>query len=151
MQLQEQLEAVRAELAAEKEKRAAAEAAAQAVHEKAAAARRAEQAEFCEALVADTRLLPTERALALAALEAASAAAPVQFAEGQPARSVEAWLRERLTKAAPQVPLGEFAEGGVRVAAPADDHELHARASAWQTTHNVPYAQALRAVQAQGK
>ena len=152
MDLQQELEAARAELAAEKEKRGAAEAAVQAARAEALAARRAEQAEFCEALLKTAQLLPPDRAPALAALEAAANAAPVAFAEGQPPRSVEGWLRERLQALPPRVPLGEFAEPGrVPVAAPADDHELHARAQAWQTTHDVPYAQALRAVMAQGK
>lgn len=172
--LQEQLDAVNAQLAAEQTARQKAEADA-AAHKKTAddataqaasfteksrADRKAGFVSFAEAQVQAGKLLPKDKDMAVATLDALADAQPVEFAEGQGAESVTRkvspaqWLQDLIAAARPAVSFGEFA-GAIQVgqiqpgaARGKSDAEIDQAAKAFMRQHKVDYAEALCAVTA---
>lgn len=165
--LQEQLDEVNAQLAAEKTAREKAETEA-ATHKKTAtdaqvqAASFAEKARtdrkagfvsFAESQVQAGRLLPKDKDMAVATLDALADAQPVEFAEGDATRKVSPaqWLQDLIANAPPAVNFGEFAPGGSAqiqpgVARDKSDAEIDQAAKAFMRQHKVDYAEALGAV-----
>lgn len=120
------------------------------------AAATAEHTAFADGLVKDGRLLPADRPLAVALLDAA-AAAPVEFGEGAQKATLDAARLKTFLAALPvQVAFGEAAApeaGAVRaVAAPAgfsvdpESLDLHTRALAYADAHKTDYVAAVIAV-----
>lgn len=167
-ELQEQLAKAQAELAAANDAAAKAQADA-AAHKKAAedakaqAASFAEQARadrkagfvsFAEAQVQAGRLLPKDKDMAVAVLDALADAQPVEFAEGDTTRKVSPaqWLQDLIAKAMPAVSFGEFApRGGTTQIQPGSAHgksdaEIDQDAKAYMRQHKVDYSEALGAV-----
>ncbi len=138
------------------DKVAAAQKEVQSFSEKAAADRRAGFASFAESQVKAGRLLPKDKAVAIAALEAVSAAQPVSFSEGGTTTTVTAlelgsWLQGQISSRNPVVSFGEQAGGGADVsqfdARGKTDAEVHRAALAYQAQHpEVNYAEALSQV-----
>lgn len=168
--LQEQLDAANAQIAAEQTARQKAEADA-AVHkktaddataqaasfaEKARADRKAGFVSFAETQVQAGKLLPKDKDMAVATLDALADAQPVEFAEGDTTRKVSPaqWLQDLIAAAKPAVNFGEFAGaaplGQVQtgVARGKSDAEIDQAAKAFMRQHKVDYAEALGAVTA---
>ena len=170
--LQEQLDAVSAQLAAEKTAREKAEADA-ATHQKTASDAQAQAASFAEKARTDRtagfvsfaqsqvqagRLLPKDKDMAVATLDALADAQPVEFAEGQGSDAVTRkvspaqWLQDLIANAAPAVSFGEFAPGGSAAqvqpgtAKGKSDAEIDKAAKTYMRQHKVDYAEALSAV-----
>lgn len=164
----EEIEALQAQLKAEKEARAKAEAeAAKAKKDtedaEAKAASFAEQAKadrkagfvsFAEAQVKAGRLLPKDKDMAVATLDALADSAPVSFSEGDTTTKVSPaqWLQNLISDAKPVVSFGEFAGGktpGAGSAKGKSDEEIDNAAQAYMREHQgVNYAEALSAVTA---
>ncbi|NMM75381.1 hypothetical protein B2J88_20240 [Rhodococcus sp. SRB_17] len=168
--LQEQLEAAQAQLAAEKTARERAEA--DAAKHKAAATEAQEKAtsfaekartdrkagfvSFAESQVQAGRLLPKDKDMAVATLDALADVQPVEFAEGDSTRKVSPaqWLQDLIAAAKPAVNFGEFAPGNTGSQAQAgaakgkSDAEVDQAADAYMRQHKVSYAEALTAVTA---
>ena len=167
-ELQEQLAKVQADLAAAKEattkaqadaaahKKAADDAQAQAASfaEKARADRKAGFVSFAETQVQAGRLLPKDKDMAVATLDALADATPVEFAEGDTTRKVSPaqWLQDLIAKAPPAVSFGEFAQRGATTqiqpgaAKGKSDAEIDQAAKAYMRQHKVDYSEALGAV-----
>ena len=167
-ELQEQLAKVQADLAAAKEattkaqadaaahKKAADDAQAQAASfaEKARADRKAGFVSFAETQVQAGRLLPKDKDMAVATLDALADATPVEFAEGDTTRKVSPaqWLQDLIAKAQPSVSFGEFAPGHAAgqvqpgAAKGKSDAEIDQAAKAYMRQHKVDYSEALGAV-----
>ena len=165
--LQEQLDEVNAQLASEKTAREKAETEA-ATHQKTATDAQAQAAlfaekartdrkagfvSFAESQVQAGRLLPKDKDMAVATLDALAEAQPVEFAEGDSTRKVSPaqWLQDLIANAAPAVSFGEFAPGGSTqiqpgVARGKSDAEIDQAAKAFMRQHKVDYAEALGAV-----
>ena len=167
-ELQEQLAKVQADLAAANEattkaqadaaahKKAADDAQAQAASfaEKARADRKAGFVSFAETQVQAGRLLPKDKDMAVATLDALADATPVEFAEGDTTRKVSPaqWLQDLIAKAPPAVSFGEFAQRGATTqiqpgaAKGKSDAEIDQAAKAYMRQHKVDYSEALGAV-----
>ena len=167
-ELQEQLAKVQADLAAANEattkaqadaaahKKAADDAQAQAASfaEKARADRKAGFVSFAETQVQAGRLLPKDKDMAVATLDALADAQPVEFAEGDTTRKVSPaqWLQDLIAKAQPSVSFGEFAPGHAAgqvqpgAAKGKSDAEIDQAAKAYMRQHKVDYSEALGAV-----
>ena len=151
-ELQEQLAKVQADLAAAKEATTKAQAASFA--EQARADRKAGFVSFAEAQVQAGRLLPKDKDMAVAVLDALADAQPVEFAEGDTTRKVSPaqWLQDLIAKAMPAVSFGEFApRGGTTQIQPGSAHgksdaEIDQAAKAYMRQHKVDYSEALGAV-----
>lgn len=165
--LQEQLAAAQAQLVAEKAAREKAEADA-VTHQKTASDAQAQAASFAEKARTDRtagfvsfaqsqvqagRLLPKDKDMAVATLDALADAQPVEFAEGDTTRKVSPaqWLQDLIASAAPAVSFGEFAPGGGAKTQPGEakgksDAEIDKAAKAYMRQHKVDYAEALSAV-----
>lgn len=167
-ELQEQLAKVQADLQAANAdkakaeadaaaaKKAASDAQAQAASfaEQARADRKAGYVSFAEAQVQAGRLLPKDKDMAVATLDALADAQPVEFAEGDATRKVSPaqWLQSLIAGASPVVNFGEFARGnltlsgGTGSAKGKSDVEIDKDANAYMRQHKVSYAEALTAV-----
>ena len=165
-ELQEQLAKVQADLAAANEATAKAKAEADAANkaaadaktqaasfaEKAKADRKAGFVSFAESQVKGGRLLPKDKDMAVATLEALADAQPVEFSEGSTTTKVSPaqWLQDLIANAKPAVSFGEFAGGQMRShqhqTQGKTDAEIHAAASAHALEKGVSYAEALTAV-----
>lgn len=164
-ELKKQLADVQAQLKAEQEARTKADAlaadagkkldtaTAQAASfaEKARSDRKAGFVSFAEAQVQAGRLLPKDKAMAVATLNALADAAPVEFAEGDTTRKVgpAQWLQDLITQAKPQVSFGEHAPGNADTTQSArgkTDAEIDNAAKAYARQNKVSYAEALTAV-----
>ena len=165
--LQEQLAAAQAQLVAEKAAREKAEADA-VTHQKTASDAQAQAASFAEKARTDRtagfvsfaqsqvqagRLLPKDKDMAVATLDALADAQPVEFAEGDSTRKVSPaqWLQDLIANAAPAVSFGEFAPGDGAKTQPGaakgkSDAEIDKAAKAYMRQHKVDYAEALSAV-----
>lgn len=166
--LQEQLAAAQAQLVAEKAAREKAEADA-VTHQKTASDAQAQAASFAEKARTDRtagfvsfaqsqvqagRLLPKDKDMAVATLDALADAQPVEFAEGDSTRKVSPaqWLQDLIANAAPAVSFGEFAPGGSAAqvqpgtAKGKSDAEIDKAAKDYARQHKVDYAEALTAV-----
>lgn len=68
---------------------------------------------FAEAQVKAGTLLPKDKDMAVATLDALADATPVQFSEGTTTRTVShaQWLQDLIAQAKPAVNFGEFAPG----------------------------------------
>lgn len=138
------------------DKVAAAQKEVQSFAEKAASERRAGFASFAESQVKAGRLLPKEKDVAIAALEAVSAAQPVSFSEGGTTTTVTAlelgsWLQGQISSRTSVVQFGELAGGGSDASQfdsrGKTDDEVHKAALAYQSQHpEVNYAEALSQV-----
>ncbi len=163
-ELQAQLDEANAKLQAETTARTKAEADA-ATHKQAADAAQAQSASFAEraktertatfvsfadAQVQAGRLLPKDKPMAVATLEALADSAPVEFAEGDTTRKVSPaqWLQELIAQGKPQVSFGEHAPGnaGASGARGKTDAEIDTAAKAYARQNKVSYAEALSAV-----
>lgn len=108
--------------------------------------RHAANVSFCEAAVKAGKLLPADRASAVAVLDQLAESAPVEFAEGEATRKVAPadWLKGLIEGAHPLVQFGEFAGGNPGESAKGlSDAEIDVRAKAYAREHNVSYAEAL--------
>lgn len=166
MSLQEQLAKAQADLAAANEAAAKAKADADAANkakadaeaktasfaEKAKADRRAGFVSFAEAQMQVGRLLPKNKDMAVATLEALADAKPVEFSEGGVTTKVSPvqWLQDLIANAEPVVSFGEFAGGkvlsGAGQAKGKSDAEIDQAAQTYMRQHKVDYAEALTAV-----
>ena len=166
-ELQDKLDKATADLQAEKAARATAEAnaatatqaatdaKAQATSfaEKARTDRKAGFVSFAEAQVKAGTLLPKDKDMAVATLDALADATPVQFSEGTTTRTVShaQWLQDLIAQAKPAVNFGEFAPGNATQVQPGAAHgksdaEIDQAAQAYMRQHKVDYAEALTAV-----
>ena len=166
-ELQAQLDEANAKLAAETaartkaeaeavaHKKTATDAQAQATQfaEKARADRKAGFVSFADAQVAAGRLLPKDKDIAVATLDALADAAPVEFAEGDTTRKVSPaqWLQDLMAQAKPVVSFGEHASGtghqaDAGSAKGKSDAEIDTAAKAYSRQNKVSYAEALTAV-----
>jgi hypothetical protein len=111
------------------------------------AERHAAHVSFAEAQLAAGRLLPKDKATAIAVLDALAEAAPVEFAEGDATKKVAPleFVVALLANAPPAVQFGEFAPGmaGGKRAGEMTDAELDAAARRHAAEKNVSYADAL--------
>lgn len=130
-----------------------AEATAASFAEKARADRKAGFVSFAEAQVKAGTLLPKDKDMAVATLDALADAQPVEFAEGDTTRKVSPaqWLQDLIGNAKPVVSFGEFAGGrmpqGEGAAKGKTDAEIDKAAKAWMASNKgVSYAEALNAV-----
>lgn len=122
--------------------------------ERARADRKAGFVSFAETQVEAGRLLPKDKAMTVATLDALADAQPVEFAEGDTTRKVSPaqWLQDLIAKAQPSVSFGEFAPGHVSgqvqpgVAKGKSDAEIDKAAKDYARQHKVDYAEALTAV-----
>ena len=122
--------------------------------ERARADRKAGFVSFAETQVEAGRLLPKDKAMAVATLDALADAQPVEFAEGDTTRKVSPaqWLQDLIAKAQPSVSFGEFAPGHVSgqvqpgAAKGKSDAEIDKAAKDYARQHKVDYAEALTAV-----
>lgn len=167
-ELQDQLAKAQADLKAAQEATAEAKAIAAAA-KKAADTAQAESASFAETARANRkagfvsfaenqvqagRLLPKDKDMAVATLEALADAKPVQFSEGDVTRNVSPaqWLQDLIGNATPAVNFGEFAGGSspsqAGQAKGKSDAEIDRDAHAYMRQHKVDYAEALTAVTA---
>ena len=144
-----------ADAAAAKKKADDAEAKSASFAEKARADRKAGFVSFAEAQVQTGKLLPKDKDMAVATLEALADAQPVEFSEGDTTRKVSPaqWLQDLIANAPASVSFGEFAPaGGAQVQAGAakgkSDAEIDKAATAYMRQHKVDYAEALGAVTA---
>ena len=166
-ELQDKLDKATADLQAEKAARATAEAnaatatqaatdaKAQATSfaEKARTDRKAGFVSFAEAQVKAGTLLPKDKDMAVATLDALADATPVQFSEGTTTRTVShaQWLQDLIAQAKPAVNFGEFAPGNTTQVQPGaargkTDAEIDQAAQAYMRQHKVNYAEALTSV-----
>lgn len=167
-ELQAQLDEANAKLKAEQDARtkAEAEAAAQAqaakdanakaasFAEQARADRKANFVSFAEAEVKAGRLLPKDKAMAVATLEALADAKPVEFAEGDTTTKISpsAWLQGLISSGQPAVSFGEFAGGNAGQGDQAgqakgkSDAEIDKAAQEYMRKHKVNYSEAVTAV-----
>ena len=170
-ELQDKLDKATADLQAEKAARATAEAnaatatqaatdaKAQATSfaEKARTDRKAGFVSFAEAQVKAGTLLPKDKDMAVATLDALADAAPVQFSEGSGSAAVTRtvshaqWLQDLIAQAKPAVSFGEFAPGNTTQVQPGAAHgksdaEIDQAAQAYMRQHKVNYAEALTSV-----
>lgn len=129
-----------------------AEAQAASFAEKSRADRKAGFVSFAEGQVKAGTLLPKDKDMAVATLEALADAKPVEFAEGDATRKVSPaqWLQDLISSAKPVVSFGEFADGKVPEGAGAakgkTDAEIDKAAQAYMRQHKVSYAEAATAV-----
>ena len=122
--------------------------------ERARADRKAGFVSFAETQVEAGRLLPKDKAMTVATLDALADAQPVEFAEGDTTRKVSPaqWLQDLITKAQPAVSFGEFAPGHTTgqlqpgAAKGKSDAEIDQAAKAYMRQHKVDYSEALGAV-----
>ena len=145
-----------ADAAAHKKTASDAQAQATSFAEKARADRKAGFVSFAEGQVQAGRLLPKDKAMAVATLDALADSAPVEFAEGDSTRMVSPaqWLQELIAGAKPVVNFGEFAPASTQqlqqiqpgVAKGKTDAEIDVAAKAYARAHKVDYAEALGAV-----
>jgi len=162
-ELQEQLEAARAE--AEKAKAEAEQARKEAEAERAKSVAFAEQARadrkagfvaFAEAQIDAGKLLPKDKEMAVNTLQVLADVKPVQFSEGDTTRTVShaQWLQELISNGPTKVAFGEFAPvqpqttvqpGGAKGKT---DAEIDTAAQQYARQHKVSYAEALGAVTA---
>ena len=161
-----EIKAMQDELAAEKKARADADAKAKTAEDKAKAAE-AEAASFAEKSKADRtagfvsfaegqvkagHLLPKDKAMAVATLEALADAQPVEFSEGSTTtkHSPVQWLQGLIAGSKPHVSFGEFAKAGAQPiegsAKGKSDAEVDQLAQAYARDKAVSYAEALTAV-----
>lgn len=110
---------------------------------------------FAEAQVQAGRLLPADKAMTVATLEALADSKAVSFSEGNTTRTESPleWLKGLLSNAKPLVSFGEFAPGrtgadGAQAGAAKgkSDDEIDKAAHAYAREHKVSYAEAARAV-----
>ncbi len=114
--------------------------------------------EFCQGLVAEGRLLPSQVPHAVAVLGALSAAAPVEFAdaEGKVVKDAPGMVfREFLAAAPVQVHYGEYADGQRAARGTAETHDFAARVTEHvdkekAAGRSCSYAEALQAVRKRG-
>ena len=147
-------EEAEAKAAAEAKRATAAEATTASFAEKAKAERTAGYVSFAESQVTAGRLLPKDKDMAVATLNALADAQPVEFAEGDTTRKVSPaqWLQDLITKAQPAVSFGEFAPGHAAgqvqpgAAQGKSDAEIDQAAKAYMRQHKVDYSEALGAV-----
>ena len=147
-------EEAEAKAAAEAKRATAAEATTASFAEKAKAERTAGYVSFAESQVTAGRLLPKDKDMAVATLNALADAQPVEFAEGDTTRKVSPaqWLQDLITKAQPAVSFGEFAPGHAAgqvqpgAAKGKSDAEIDQAAKAYMRQHKVDYSEALGAV-----
>ncbi len=142
-----------ADLKAATDEAAAAKAEAASFAEKAAADRRAGFVSFAEAEVKAGRLLPKDKATAIATLETLAAAEqPVSFSEGGTTTQVTAmqmcaWLQGHMSSRTAAVSFGEMAAGSADAGFDArgkTDDDVHKATLAYQAKHpSVSYAEAL--------
>ncbi len=161
-----EIEQLKADIAAAKAKQAETDAAL-ALANTAATASATQLAQFAEAAKATRTagfvafaegvnaavLLPKDRPMAVAALEALADAQPVSFAEGGSTKTVALteWLKTRLASGTAAVSFGEHAPGGVGFAdgqatKGMTEAEIDAKARGYAAHHKVSYAEALTAV-----
>ena len=147
-------EEAEAKAAAEAKRATAAEATTASFAEKAKAERTAGYVSFAESQVAAGRLLPKDKDMAVATLDALADAQPVEFAEGDATRKVSPaqWLQDLIVKSTPAVNFGEFAPSHGASQAQAgeakgkSDAEIDKAAKDYARQHKVDYAEALTAV-----
>lgn len=145
-------EAADAKAAQAKAEKAAKEAADQLAQfaEQQTAARHEANVSFCEKAVEEGRILPAEKATAVAVLDALAGAEPVSFSEGDTTRQINMgeWVKSRIAGAKPVVDFGEFAGASVggESTKGLSDAEIDKRAKAHAAKHNVSYSDALTAV-----
>ena len=152
-QAQKDLEAANAAAAAATKRADEATAQAASFAEKARTERKAGFVSFAESQVQVGKLLPKDKAMAVATLEALADAQPVEFAEGDTTRKLSPaqWLQDLIASAKPHVSFGEFAGGqmpaGAGAAKGKTDAEIDQAAKAWMASNKgVNYAEALKAV-----
>lgn len=163
-----EIKALQEKLAAEEKARAEAEAAQKTAEDKAKAAEAqaasfAEKAKtdrtagfvsFAEGQVQAGRLLPKDKAMAVATLEALADTQPVEFSEGSTTtkHSPVQWLQGLISGSKPHVNFGEFAKAGTQPvegsAKGKSDAEVDQLAKAYARDKAVSYAEALTAVTA---
>lgn len=120
--------------------------------EAARATRTAGFVSFCDAQVQAGKLLPKDKGMAIATLEALAQAQPVEFSEGGSTTKVSpaAWFQSLFTAARPVVNFGEFAGGKdvpqAGAAKGKSDEEIDKAAQAYMREHKVNYAEAVTAV-----
>jgi hypothetical protein len=120
--------------------------------EKAKADRTAGFASFAEGVKPEV-LLPKDRPMVVAALEALADAKPVSFAEGGATKTVSPaeWLKTFVSTRAPVVSFGEHAPGNAGAGAGQGnagltEQQIHDKAVAYQRANKVSYAEAATAV-----
>lgn len=133
-----------------KKKAEAAQASAASFAEKSRSDRKAQFVSFAEAQVQAGRLLPKDKDMAVATLEALADAAPVEFSEGDATRKVNPsqWLQDLIAGSTPKVQFGEFAGGRLPEgsAKGKSDADIDKAAKTYAAKHKVNYAEALTAV-----
>ncbi|MDR1890120.1 MAG: hypothetical protein LBQ81_12210 [Zoogloeaceae bacterium] len=106
--------------------------------------------QFTEAQITAGRLLPKDKASAIAVLDALADTAPVEFAEGDGAKKVAPveFVKGLLASRPPVVQFGEFAAAALAAPRPAStsDADCDKAACAYAAEHNVSYAEAIRKV-----
>lgn len=155
-ELKAQLKAAQDAEAAAKAEATAAKAQAASFAEAAKKQRTAGFASFAEAQVQAGKLLPKDKDMAVATLDALADVQPVQFAEGNTTKTVShvQWLQDLIAGATPAISFGEFAGGKPPAASTQgsaqgkSDAEIDAAAHAYARQHKVDYAEALAAVTA---
>jgi len=147
--------AAQADAATHKKAADAAQAQATSFAEKARTERHAGFVSFAEAQVSAGKLLPKDKDMAVATLQALADSAPLEFAEGDTTRKVSPaqWLQDLISRALPAISFGEFAPGNVTQIQPGaargkTDAEIDQAADAYMRQHKVDYAEALNAVTA---
>lgn len=112
--------------------------------------RHATHVSFAEGQVKAGKLLPKDKATAVAVLDQLADAQPVQFSEGDVSKKIAPaeWLKGLIEGAKPVVQFGEFAAGndGQASVKGLSDAEIDQRAKAYAAKHNVNYAEALSQV-----
>ena len=137
---------------AAEEKATAAQAQATSFAEKAKSDRTAGFVSFAEGQVKTGRLLPKDKAMAVATMEALADAQPVEFSEGSTTtkHSPVQWLQGLIAASKPHVSFGEFANAGMQPlegsAKGKSDAEVDQLAQAYARDKAVSYAEALTAV-----
>jgi hypothetical protein len=96
-------------------------------------------------------LLPKDRPMVVAALEALADSKPVSFAEGGATKTVSPadWFKSFVTSRAPVVSFGEHAPGGAGTAQGTEgmtEAEIDTKAKVYARINKVSYAEALSAV-----
>ena len=153
-EIKDRLAQAEADAAAAKSAQAAAEAAAEAANaqlaqfaEQQRQARHASHVSFAETQVKAGKLLPKDKAPAVALLDQLAEATPVEFSEGGIGKKVAPveWLKGLIAGAKPVVEFGEFAPAGEcgESAKGLSDAEKDQRAKAYAQQHHVSYAEAI--------
>jgi hypothetical protein len=146
------LEAAQAEAEKAKAAQADAEAKAKAAQEQLAqfaeqqrTDRHAANVSFAEGAVKAGKLLPKDKASAVAVLDMLGDAGPVEFAEGDATKKLSPteFIKSLIDGAKPLVQFGEFAPAGGKTAKEMSDAELDAAAKRYAAEHNVSYSEAL--------